>query len=1045
MHALTNWFIRNPVAANLVMAVILIAGALSLWGMRIEGFPRLPPDTVTVTVDYPGASAEQVDDSITRKLEGALEGLPGAQKIFSVSLDDQSQVRVQKKDGYLLARLLDDIELRINNIATLPRDAERPIVQREEFDFPAMIVQVYGSVDQHSLQRLARLVKQELLAQPEISQLKQWGERSYEMSITLLPERLQALDLTLEKVATAMQASSLQYRTGLLKTDGGRVQLRADRYLDSRLDFEDIVVLDQGSGMVVRLGDIAEIENGFVDDEIHVLFQGEPAIGFEILIGQNDNLLDVSRVTQNVIERLREQFPDAVKLDSWADQSDYISERLSTLRSNALQGLALVFILLALFLSPKLAFWVALGIPISLAGTMAVMGWDYFDYSLNDITTFGMIIVLGVLVDDAVVVGESIYSERRRNPDPILGTEAGVARVATATIFGVLTTVAAFLPMTTIQNPLGKVLASFAVVVIIALLFSLFESKFILPAHLAGTTMDSGNRASKRGLGAYWLKLQISANAQLDAFNARIYRPLLERCITYRYAALIGFVAVATLAIGLITVGAVRITFFPVIPGSVITVDVEMDKRASLEMTLANTAALRESLDAVNTRFAEDRKQDSPPVAKLMTAVLGPGTINAYAELAPETERSAGTLQILDAWRNQVGNLEGAAEIRFSGSEETGGGFTLEVFSSDEDVLQLSTARISATLRQRAGVSDVRDDFSAGKPEIRLGLKPEGRALGITAADLATQIGDAFGGLEVQRFQRGTDEVKVMVRVPDRSRDSLHDLLTVNIQLPDGTFVPVLALAELESHYVPDVIWRRNFQRAATISAIVDKQTTSSKDVFTALEDGVIAELVSTYPGLTVNPAGELEEEVKMQRGFIKALTITLVLIYVLLAIPLKNYWQPLVIMSVIPFGFVGAAVGHMIVGIPLSILSFFGMLALTGVVVNDSLVMMTRYNQFREQGLPEPDALVEAGSSRLRAIFLTTVTTVAGLSPLMLETSEQAQYLIPAAVSLAFGEIFATAITLLIVPTLTAIGHDIGGLLRGKKARSTITTTSYG
>lgn len=1029
MDRLTSWFIRNPVAANLIMVVIFVAGVISLWGIRIEGFPQIPPDSISVSIYYPGASAEQVDESVTRKLETALEGLPGIKKIFSVSFDELAKVQVQKTDSYSLDRLLSDVKSRIDNIATLPLAAERPVVKREEFNFPAMIVQIYGLTDQHSLQRLARQVKETLLAQPEISRIKQWGERAYEMSITIPPEHLQSLGMSIEDVTTAIRESSVRYRTGLVKTTGGRIQVRADQYLEKQMDFENIVLVDRGDGAVIRLGDIATIENGFVDDDIYVLFQGEPAIGFEIIIGQKDNLLDVSRVTQRVLQQLRGEFPASVKLTTWVDQSDYISARLDTLKSNAVQGLILVFILLALFLSPKLAFWVALGIPISLAGTLAIMGWDIFDYSLNDITTFGMIIVLGILVDDAVVVGESVYSERQRIADRVVGTEAGVAKVATATIFGVLTTIAAFYPMTTIQNPLGQVLASFAVVVIIALLFSLFESKFILPAHLAEINIDNSH-TSNTPIRFYWSKLQSFLRGGLDFFNKNIYRPLLSHCIQHRYACLIGTIAMAILAFGLIKVNTVRVTFFPDIPGSLITVSIEMDKRASIGMTLKNTQLLRESLDSINEHFAKKADDGTPPVSKIMTAVIGPTSINAYAELVPDSIRKTSTLEIADAWRRALADLEGVVNLEVSGSEKTGGGFALEVFSKNELKLRDAVSQIREKLYQIEGVSDVRDDLRPGKPAIRFRLKPEGRALGMKTIDLATQVGDSFGGLEIQRFQRGMDEVKVMARVPDQARDSLHDLLTMNVRLPDGNFVPLLRVAYLESYYVTDVIQRRDYKRAATIQANINKQLISPREVFAAVNGSVIQELLKTNPGITIKPVGELEEETAMQRGLMKALIISLLLIYVLLAIPLKSYWQPLVIMSVVPFGFAGAIVGHMIVGIPVSVLSFFGMMALTGIVVNDSLVMMTRYNQFREEGMSDKKALIEAGSSRLRAIFLTTVTTVAGLTPLMLETSEQAQYLIPAAVSLAFGEIFATAITLVLVPVVIASGNDLRKLI---------------
>lgn len=1033
MQTVISWFIRNPVAANLLMVCILVIGALSLWGMRIEGFPKLPADSIEINVSYPGASAEQIDQSVTRRLEQSITGLQGVKKVLSLSLDGISTLTIQKQNDYSLDRLMENVKRRIDNINFLPEDALRPEITQEDFTFPALIVQIYGDLDQDTLQRSAQLVKQALLARAEISSLRQWGERERELSIEISPQTLETYKLTLQDIAERIREYSLLYKTGTLKTEGGFIQLRADKRAVKINDFAEIPIVQKGDGTRIKLGDIAKITNGFEEDEVRVRFQGKPAIGFEILLDQKGNLLDTSRTTRDVIKDLRKTLPDSVKLDIWADQSSYISDRLALLQRNGWQGLMLVFILLALFLDLRLAFWVSLGIPISIAGTLGVMESTLFEYSLNDITTFGIIVVLGILVDDAIIVGESIFTERKAGINAIRETEKGVEKVAVATVFGVLTTIAAIYPMTTIDNPLGKLLSSFSVVIMLALLFSLVESKLILPAHLAASRI--GHVRPTNALSQAWRFLQDRANSLLNNFNKKLYQPLLTRCLVYRYAVVLLFIAITTGIIGLATVGVVRTTFFPDIPSSIISVTMEMDARAPQRLTLENTEKLKQAANTINTRFMAQPGVHKPPIDKILVAIVGAYSAEFYADLGPGKNRAVDTLSVLKAWREEVGLLEGVVKLNFSATENTGGGFSLTLYAEDEAILRQATDDISYALRQLEGVNDVRDDLQAGEQQIRLLLKPTAHALGLTMESLAVQIGDTYGGLEVQRYLSGLNEVRVMTRFKPQSRDSLQDLMQARIILNNGDWVPLHHVAEMQSRYTLNAIWRKNNQRAITLAANIDKTITSPRFIYETLEKTVIARLESQYPELKVQPDGELKEEAELKRGLIKSLLIGLLLIYTLLAIPLKSYWQPLIIMSIIPFAFAGAVLGHWITGIPFSLLSFFGMLALAGVVVNDSLVMIVRYNQIREKGLPMNTALVEAGSSRLRAVFLTTVTTTVGLMPLLSETSEQAQYLIPAVVSLVYGELFATVITLILVPVLTRIGHDIEFSICGQPA----------
>ncbi|GAA3930888.1 efflux RND transporter permease subunit [Litoribacillus peritrichatus] len=1035
MHSLTSWFIRNPVAANLMMLLVLVAGWFTVSSIRVEGFPKLPADTLEVTTIYPNAHVHQVDEQVTRRIERSFEGLAGVNKVTSFSSEGLSVVRVQKQEGYSLSRLSEDVRSRLDAIYGLPDKAEEPVVTRNDFDLAAMIVQLYGDTDPDTLQTIATDVRETLLALPEVSKIKTWGKRQAEIRIELNPEKLLAYQLSTDDVLIKIQQSSLSYQAGTLKTQGGDISLRADHERYQRLDFESIPIRSLNHGSELTLKDIASVMDDYEDDGSLVRFNGQPGIGLEIMIGRQENLLEIAEAVQQSLAKQRLTLPKGVSLVSWADSSHYISERLSLLKDNAVQGLLLVFVLLSLFLNIRLAFWVAMGIPIAIAGALAVMGSDWVGYSLNDITTFGLIIALGILVDDAVVVGESVFEERAKTTDPIKGTELGVRKIATATIYGVLTTIAAFFPMLLIDNAMGKILASFAGVVILTLIFSLIESKFILPAHLAAVSINNDKPAGSKWSVFTWLKrmghgLQRLAQTALDRFKTAIYAPALVFALKQRYSVLIVFISMAILGLGMIENGSIRTVFFPDIPGQVVSVQVEMDSRAPLQLTTANAQRIEQAANELNRSWQQEHNLQNLPIRHVLMVVNNAASVEFYAELTPTHERpNLSAEEIVSQWRERVGQVEGAMELNFSASEETGGGFALQVFSKNEASLRRVSDLLIEHLNNTPGTSDVRQDLKPGQPQLRFKLTPEARYLGFSDQSLAAQIGDRFGGVEARRVQRGSDEVKVMIKDRLQSRNSLSDIMNLRVQNDQGQWFPITAVADIQSSYVTDYVARRDSQRVNTIYVRLNKALLSPSELGAQLFNGMTEDLEARFPEVKIKQAGELEEIFTVKNNLVKALIFTCVLIYVLLAIPLKSYSQPFIIMSVIPFGFVGAAIGHLIMDVPLSLLSFFGMLALAGVVVNDSLVMLTRFNQASAEGLTIHQALSEAGLGRFKAFFLTTTTTVAGLTPLMLETSEQAQYLIPAAISLAFGELFATAITLILIPVLIAIGQDVKGV----------------
>jgi len=1031
---LTNWFIRNPVAANLLMVFILVVGVTSLLTVRIEGFPKIPADTVTVSTDLPNAHTTQVDEQITRKIEKALEGLEGVKSIQSTSLPGASVVSVKKNNGFALQKLLDNVRLKVDGLYDLPKDARRPVIETNNFDVPALYVQVYGAADLKTLQSLARDLRADLLASPDISRVNDWGLQDQEISIEFRPGTLERLDLTIADVMDRIREASLYFQGGTLRTEGGYISLRADSQAYSLADFQEIPIVRWPDGTATLLGNIASISDGFAEVDIETRFNRQPSVGMEVLIGRKDNLLRVSDAAEQVVAEAEQSLPQGVHVAVWGNSRDYISDRLELLGSSALQGLCLVALMLALFLNVKLAFWVAMGIPISLAGAFAVATTGWVDYSLNDITTFGFIIVLGILVDDAVVVGESVHEQRKRIADPLRGTEAGVEKVSVATVFGVLTTVAAFFPMLLIDSPLGKVLSGFAGVVILALLFSLLESKFILPAHLAHLSMVQSTRPGV--VSRCWSRVQAVARGGLTGFRDRIYAPVLTTALRNRYAVLIVFVAAATLVFGLMWTGKINSVFFPNVPGQVISVSLTMDQRAPLALTQKNVSIIE--------RVALDLDQDprmhnaagKGPVSHLFAFVSGTNSAELYLELTPSADRPGqSTLDVLEDWRARVGPLEGVSELNFSGFEDFGGGFQIRLIAKDRELLEQASQELRQHLATYEGVANVRDTFLTGQPELRLKLKPEARSLGFTSERLASQIGYAFGGGEAQRIQRGDSEVRVVVRNALAARDRIEDLMALRLKSETGAWIPLSAIAEVEASYVSEKIERRNGELIATVRADVNREIVAPEEIGQAIFGDYAQTLEVKYPGLSIDEGGELEQVGEMKGGFLRAVLLACLLVYILMAVPLKSYFKPLIIMSVVPFGFVGAVLGHVIMGLPFSLLSFFGVLALIGVVVNDSLVMMTFYLQSREAGMADREAVRRCGIDRFQAIFLTTATTAVGLLPLMSETSEQARYLIPAAVSLAFGEIFATLITLILIPVLLTIAGDVRRWMSGRRA----------
>lgn len=1033
------WFAGNPVAANLLMALILVAGVMTALNLRVEAFPPLPPNSVSVNVAYSSGSAKSSEEGVTIKIEEALQGVPGIKKISSTSDGSGSYITVERSSGYDLSKLYRDVKNRVDGIATLPEKAEKPVISSEIYLEDAVSIHLYGDADQDALQATARNLRDQLLANPAIERINTNGRQTPEITIQVDEQQLQALGLTLSEIAQRVGASSLTEAGGELFSKDGSLVVKADQQRYRLREFEAILIKETADGQRLTLGDVARVRDGYEQSAVMSRFNGERAIWLDVKMYNTSDIMQISEQVQKEVASFRSRLPDNIKVEVWNDQSHYIANRLTLLLDNSLMGILLVMFLLALFLNVRLAFWVGAGLPVIFAGAMLLMGPNFSNLSLNELTTFGFIIALGIVVDDAVVVGESIYSEREKRGATLHSTIRGAQRVTVPTVFGVLTTVVAFMALVLVEGEMGKIFSFFAYAAAFCLIFSLIESKLILPAHLAHLKMERGQ--SRNPISAGWGWLQGKVHRGLSYFTRKLYRPFIHRMLKLRYATVIVGIALFILVVGMVPSGKIRAVFFPDIPSNFIMVEMTLEDQAGYGLVQAQAIEVEAIAARVNETLQAEYQLQQPPIPQLMTLTTETGA-TIIAGLSPRDARPFGTQEVADRWQQQIGPLEGARKLKFITSWEGEADISIELRAQNAETLKAAGKQVREALAHYSGVSGIQNSMKAGQAQIDLQLRPEGQAMGLTTAMLAQQIQQAYQGYEVQRIQRGRDEVKVKVRYPDEQRQRIDDLNNARIRTADGRVVPLSTVAELSSRYVATEIERIDRSRVAVITADLDKSVVSSGEILASLDAELFGQLKLDYRDLTIHLGGEAQEEAETTNSLKGAFIVALIAIYALLAIPLKSYVQPLLIMTAIPFGIIGALLGHWLHDVPLSILSMFGILALSGVVVNDSLLLISRYNESRADGRPVTLALVDAGCNRMRAIILTSVTTYAGLVPLIWETAENAQFLIPAAIAMGYGILFATLITLVLIPALLLISEDLN-LARRWRQRSAVKTSA--
>ena len=1039
MNRAIDWFARNGVAANLLMLLLLLGGGAAAFTTAQEVFPEFSLDSVQIQVTYPGGSPEEVEQSIVRRIEDRIEGVEGIDRILGTATENAGVVTAELKRGTDLSRARTDIKSEVDRITAFPEEAEQPIVTEVTNRQQALQVALYGDASERTLKELAQRVKDDLTRDPQISFVRMGGVRDYEMSVEVSRENLRRYGLTLGEVSRIVREGSLDLPGGSVETETEEVTIRTEGQNYTKNDFENIVALTRGDGTKVRLGDIAEVQDGFAENsDLITRFNGEPAAILNVFRTGDEQVLNVEETVKTYLdEDLRPALPAGLQAAIWQNSAENLRSRLNLLIENGILGLLLVILTLTLFLAPRLAFWTSVGIFLSFSGTFIVM--QYLDVSINLLSLFGFILSIGIVVDDAIVVGENVYAEQENKGDPLEASIRGTQRVGIPVIFAVLTTVAAFTPLLFIGGTIGKFLGDIPTIVIIVLLLSLVEVLLILPYHLSERPdqKEGESNLAIRTLN----RVRRWVAAQLWTFVRGPLTTGLTFATRHYGITILGGVSLLLVSFAFVGNGYVGFSFFPSVQGKLVTAQLEMPVGTPPEATERMTSRLQKTGYKAIEELEDEAGQDLlenvyVTVGQQPQANSGPDQAGFVAtrsnvaevsfELIDPGERAITSAQFEERWREATGRVSNVRSLSFTADVvSVGKPVSVEASAPTSEDLDRTVAAVKDSLSRFGGVFDIKSDQEQGKRELELEMKPGARTLGLSLSDLAGQVRAAFFGVEAYRLQRGQNEVRVYARLPDDDRDAIEDLNDYRIRTAAGAEVPLEEVATVSLGYSPSQINRQDGRRVVTVTADVDPSVTTGNAVKSSLQSSVLPSIQRAIPGATFTFGGQQRQQRKAQSSLIIGFLLALFAIYALLAIPFRSYLQPIVIMSTIPFAWIGAIVGHLMLDISLGLLSIFGIVGLSGVIVNDALVMLDFANEQRAEGQSWPDALVRAGQMRFRPILLTSLTTFLGLFPIIIEQSVQAQFLIPMAVSLGVGIVFGTGVLMLIVPALAMLQDE--------------------
>ncbi len=1014
------WMVRNSIAGNLLMAVLLIGGIWSALTIQKEVFPQFQLDIVDISVGYPGAAPEEVEQGILRPVEEAVRGVDGIREITSQAREERGSVTIELVAGAERMKAFQDIDQAVSRIQTFPDDIEQPEVSLQSRQVEVMRVGLYGPVDIWSLRQLAERVRDQLLANPYITQIELSRVPDYVTHVEIPRNRLREFDLTLDEVARLIETSSEDVAAGSVQTSAGEILLRVKARKQWAEQFSRIEVLTSDAGTAVTLGDIAIIRDGFTEGNFHSQFNEQPSVELQVYRAGEQSPLRIADAVEEVMIAAESQFPPGVQWRIDNNNAEDFRSRLALVLKNGLLAIVIVLLVLALFLEFRLAFWVMAGMAISFIG--GILFLPVVGVSINMISLFGFLIVLGIVVDDAVVVGENVYELRQEGLSPIEAAIRGTREVGGPVVFSILTNVVAFIPLLFIPGETGKFWRPLPIVVIVVLLLSLFEALFILPAHLAHIRSIDQSRGLRGQLHA----LQQAFSRQFSRMINGLYRPVLRIALRGRYITVAAAISIFTVVISYSTSSYMGMILMPEVSAN----EIEAGVRLPVGTTPDQAAAVAEAVTAATARLFEEKNFDE--VAEgVMTNVRGDSFIDVELVMLPPDERSLSAAEVIQIWRDSIGDIPGVDQITFEAERGPGGhrrDISVDLSHGDIAVLETAAKAFAAEMEEFAYTRDVNDSYSRGKIQYDFELLPEGRALGLTPADIGSQLRGAFYGSLAMRLLRGTNEIEVRVKLPEEERKDVYNLEELIIQTPSGAEVPLLDVAIVRQGEAFARINRRDGRRVVSVSMDVEPDRAMGQ-VIAAINEDVLPQLAQQYPGLTWSFEGSNAEMREATSSLWGGFGLSMFVVYALLAVAFRRYIQPLIVMIAIPFGIIGAVVGHIILGFDLSLISFMGVIALAGVVVNDSLIMIDYANGIRSR-YSAFDAILLAGVRRFRPIFLTTATTFLGLIPIIMETSLQSQHIVPMAISLGFGILFATLVTLILVPALYLVVEDLTSLV---------------
>ncbi len=1019
---MNSWYRRtigNKVLANLLMAGVLATGVLATYGIRRESNPEVDLRIIEVFMSYPGADPEEVEEAITEKIAAAVDGLRGVKRYHTDSREGASIVGIEVADGYETADVKNRVENAIDAIDTFPDRAERPRVYEETNEDSVSLMFVWGDIPERQLKELATEVRGELQALPEVSIAEMFSTRDYEITVDVSEEALQQHGLTLGEVSDAIRRSSLNLSAGSLKLEAEEVRIRTLGRRYTAPEFESVVIKALPSGDIVTLGHIARVRDTFEEGERFSLFNGHPCAVIDIDRGPGEDMLEISDALDRYVAAKSSELPAGAHLSRAFDDSAFVRDQIGMLTSNGVQGLVLILLFLGLFLEPRLALWVGMGIPISLAGSMFVM-WT-MGWTLNQISLIGMILVLGILVDDSVVIGEAIFAHRRKGEAPLEACVNGVREVALAVIASVSTTMIAFTPMLLIGGIMGQFVRQLPIVVITALLVSLAECFLLFPAHLTYPLQEDAKKIGPLR------RAQRRVAGSLETFVEKVYAPIIERCVRHRYVTLCGGITLLLLTIGLVAGGIVPITMWPPSEGDNIDASVEFAPGTPESVVRDAVIAMEAALGRVEARV--ETKSGAPLVKHVYTRAYDEMPLGeVHVELLGTEERGLRVHDLMLAWEKEAGKIPGAIATTFKGATiGAGDGRDVGVTLQGKNIASLreAAAELKAKFATYEGLYQIDDNFRPGKSELQVKLKSGAEHLGLSLDAVSRQLYAAYQGEEALTLLRGREEVKVRVRLPREQREQLSDFAKLRIRTPSGHDVPLASVADVTLAEGVTAISGIDGVRGITVSAVADRERANPSEINAEIIDVYLPELLQRHPGVTWSLSVMDEDNRRMLADLRTYTILSLLAIFVVLCTTFHSYIQPVLIMFIIPFGFSGAVLGHMFLGIPLSFLSLAGLVALSGIIVNDSIVLIERANAYLAEGMPFQQAICAAGRRRFRAIFLTSATTVIGLGPMVLETNLMAQVVAPMGVSVGAGLAVGMLLTLLLMPALFAILND--------------------